>query len=378
LRWDFVWQRPQHLLSRFARQHRVLVVEEPVTDSKATKAHLEFHKIKNAGNLTVVRLVQPCEKETWIGHGEPATQAGYSHLLRKYLKKEHYTNPVLWLYTPMGLEFVNEIKHNLLVYDVMDQLAAFKGAPPELLIKERRLLKRADLIFTGGTSLYRDKKTFNKNVYLFPSGVEIEHFAPAAQPGQFEKPADLVELGSPLLGYYGVIDERMDFNLLAYLAQARPAWQIALLGPIAKISKEDLPQAPNLHYLGIKSYDQLPAYLAHFEVALIPFALNEATCYLSPTKTLEYLAAHKPVVATPIHDVVELYGEFVKIGYSLQEFVAQVEMALKTRPGEVQQLKAQALLAKYSWDCIAERMDELIQLQAKANSKYDLAKVIAS
>lgn len=377
LRWDFVWQRPQQLLARLAQTRRVLFVEEPVTRTEVVVPYLEVFPANNATNVTVLRLVQPAPQNYWIGHGDPRTQPAYSRLLKEYLQAEGYVNPVLWMYTPMGSEFVDEIGPGLLVYDVMDQLAAFKGAPPHLLEREKQLLRRADLVFTGGVSLYRDKLPFNENTYLFPSGVEIEHFAKAARPDAFTRPDDLPDPqeGQALLGYYGVIDERMDLALLAYLAQARPHWQIIMLGPLAKINRADLPQAANLHYLGMKSYKQLPTYLAYFDVALIPFALNQATRYLSPTKTLEYMAAQKPVVSNPIADVVELYGEVVRVAYSRAEFVAQVEAALQDKP-PINQAKAAELLTRYTWDSIAAQMGQLIETEAEASLKAEnLAKV---
>jgi glycosyltransferase involved in cell wall biosynthesis len=367
-----VWQRPQHLLSRLARQHRVLFVEEPITltDEGEGKPRLEVFPGHSASNVTVLRLLLPASQPCQIGHGDPQTQEIYTRLLLEYLKNEGYTNPILWMYTPMGLDFVEAIQPELLVYDVMDQLSAFLGAPPQLLQREETLLRRADLVFTGGMSLYRAKLPFNPNTHLFPSGVEIEHFAQATKPGAFERPADLQNIPRPVLGYYGVIDERMDLPLLAHLAQSHPEWQIVMLGPVVKINPKDLPQAPNLHYPGIKSYEELPAYLNHFDVALVPFAMNEATRYLSPTKTLEYMAAHKPVVSTPIHDVIELYGEVVRVASTPAEFVSQVEAALK-EDAKARLPKEDELLAQHTWNSIADRMDELIKTQLERPSQSE-------
>lgn len=214
----------------------------------------------------------------------------------------------------MALDFLEIIpNYRLLIYDVMDQLAAYKDAPTELIEREKDLLRRSDIVLTGGLSLYRNKLTYNPNTYLFPSGVEIEHYAAAANSANFNKPAEIQDLQGPILGYFGVIDERFDLTTLAYLAQTRPDWTILMIGPTLKIDPADLPRASNIHYLGMRTYNELPAYLAFFDVSLVLFALNDATKFLSPTKTLEYLAAGKPVVATPINDIVELYGEVVTI-----------------------------------------------------------------
>ncbi len=363
LRWDFVWQRPQHLLSRLARQGRVLFVEEPMADAGDTTPYIEISPAQNAPGVTVIRLHYPLAEPRWIGHGDTLTQPTYTHLLKEYLQSEDYgagNGPLLWLYTPMALDFADNIKHKQLVYDVMDQLAAFRGAPPELLAMEEKLLHCANIVFTGGVSLYRAKLPYNPRTYLFPSGVEVEHFAQAANRQAFPPPLELTGLSGPILGYYGVIDERMDLELLAHLAAAHLEWNIVLLGPILKIDQADLPTAPNLCYPGMKTYDQLPAYLAHFDVALIPFAMNEATRYLSPTKTLEYMAAHKPIVSNPIPDVAELYGEVVRIAHSPPEYVAQVEAALLAADTIQRRPKEDELLARYTWDNIAAQMEKIV------------------
>jgi UDP-galactopyranose mutase len=362
LRWDFVWQRPQHILSRLAASgYRIFFVEEPVTDAAAglSEPVLRTFPGAHAPNVTVVRLVQPSTHDYWLGHGDERTQAEYSRQLQNFLGEAGATDPIFWMYTPMGADFPAQIPHAKLIYDVMDQLSAFKGAPPNLLEQERALLRRADIVFTGGVSLYRDKLPFNPNTHLFPSGVDVAHFAQAADRDNFERPADLPPAsGAPLLGYYGVIDERLDLELLAHLAEYAD-WQIAMLGPVVKIDPADLPQAPNLVYPGMKNYEQLPLYLAHFDVCLIPFAMNEATRYLSPTKTLEYMAAHKPIVSYPIPDVVELFSQVVHIANTPAEFATQVKKALATDPA-TRKATEDDLLATYTWDSIVARMSTII------------------
>ncbi|HEX2910262.1 MAG TPA: glycosyltransferase [Chloroflexia bacterium] len=369
LRWDWVWQRPQHILSRLAKENRILYVEEPVTRTGETRPYLERVPEQNTPYLTALRLVLPAEMDRWLGHGEGETPKVYEELLLDYLKQENFLNPVLWLYTPMALHFVDVLPHSLLVYDVMDELSAFAGAPSGLIEREKELLRRADVVFTGGASLYRAKLPYNEHTYLFPSGVETEHFARASEPEAFPPPPDIAGLSHPLLGYYGVIDERMDFKLLAAVAEARPDWTFLMIGPLAKISKTDLPEAANMHFTGQKNYEELPAYLHHFDVALVPFALSETTRFLSPTKTLEYIAAHKPVVSTPLNDVIELYGSVVRIAKTPQEFIEKVEEAMTEDP-EARRAAEDKLLSKQTWDKIASSMNEIItaQLLDKANS----------
>lgn len=363
LRWDFVWQRPQQLLSRLAQHYRVHFVEEPVTDTEIEHPYLETYPGRTPGAqpVTVVRLHYPSKEHYWIGHQDERTQQRYERLLLDYLEAEEILDPILWLYTPMAAPFVQVIEPQLLIYDVMDELSAFKGASAALQRADRDLLQRADLVFTGGVSLYRARQQQHDNIHLFPSGVDIDHFARADRDA-CERPADIADLSSPILGYFGVIDERMDRELLAQLAQTHPEWQILMVGPVIKIDPAELPQAPNLHYPGMKDYNELPVYLAHFDVALVPFAMNEATRHLSPTKTLEYLAAHKPVVSTPIPDIIELYGDYVRIGATPAAFTQQVEAALAASPAERQarRQREQALLDRYTWDSIAAQMGELI------------------
>ena len=370
LRWDFVWQRPQHLLSRLSENARVFFVEEPVTNLDCYGEHLHHFEGRGADNVRVVRLVQPATEHRWIGHGNPATQKVYESLLRGFLKQEGVVDPLLWFYTPMALPFAAVLPHEGTVYDVMDELSTFKNAPAGLLEQADSLLKRADLVFAGGPSLWRARVGKNSNLHLFPSGVDEAHFERATQKN-VERPEDLSDVSGPVLGYFGVIDERMDLGLLEHLATQRPDWHIVMLGPIVKIDEADLPQAPNLHYLGMKAYEDLPDYLAHFDVALIPFALNEATEFLSPTKTLEYLAAGKPVVSTPLPDVVDLYGEVVRVGATPEAFLQEVEAALAEQSEAKTQRdsRAQALLTRYSWDTIAAAMSRELEQLGQRNAE---------
>ncbi|RIK41857.1 MAG: glycosyl transferase [Chloroflexi bacterium] len=371
LRWGFVWQRPQHLLTRLARNYRLFFVEEPMADTTISEPVLKVYPGRTPQEVTVLCLHQPAQQDEWIGHGDPRTQDEYERQLLDYLARQGVLDPLLWLYTPMAQPFVEALTPRLLIYDVMDELAAFKGAPEALKELDRRLLATADVVFAGGASLYRSRLPYAQNIHLFPSGVETAHFAQAAN-GDLSRPPDLAEVPAPVLGYFGVVDERMDLPLLAHLAQTHPDWQIVLVGPVIKIAPDDLPQAPNLHYLGMKEYRDLPAYLAYFDVALVPFAMNESTRFLSPTKTLEYLAAHKPVVSTPLPDIIELYGDYIRIGETPHAFVEQVEAALAEGNEErrVRRVKEQALLARNSWDTIAGQMDE--QIQARLQAKMTL------
>jgi UDP-galactopyranose mutase len=365
LRWDFVWQRPQHLLTRLARHYQVFFVEEPMTADEYREHRLDVFPAQHAPDVTIVRLRHPVEKphHHWIGHGDPRTQTVYEKLLRQFMHERGLKDAVLWLYTPMAAPFVDTIPHKAFVFDAMDQLSAFAGAPPELIAQEAALLPRAHLVFTGGASLYHAKKPMNPRTHLFPSGVDVAHYAPAEHRDQFAAPPEIAALDTPILGFFGVIDERIDLDLLSAVAQARPNWNIVMIGPVVKIDPAALPRHPNLHYPGGRAYAELPQYLAHFDVAILPFALNEATRFISPTKTLEYMAARKPIVSTPIRDVIDLYGEVARIAATPSEFIAQVEAAL-AQPAHARRAAEDRLLAANAWDTIAAKMVNLMDAAA--------------
>jgi glycosyltransferase involved in cell wall biosynthesis len=356
LRWDFVYQRPQHLMSRFARDRRVFFFEEPVFEDGPARLDVS----ERAGGIRVAVPRLP--------HGLPPeeVEAAQRDLLQGLLADHGVADYILWYYTPMALGFSEGLEPSAVVYDCMDELSLFRGAPPSLIDRERRLLKLADLVFTGGQSLYEAKRERHPAVHAFPSSIDAEHFARARRLGP--EPADQAAIPRPRLGYVGVIDERIDLDLLAAAAEARPDWQWVMIGPVVKIDPGSLPRRSNIHYLGMKSYDELPSYLAGWDTALMPFALNESTRFISPTKTPEYLAGGKPVVSTPIRDVVRPYGELelVEIAADPESFVAAAERAM-TRYGEGAPARAEWLrrvddfIARGSWSRTFRHMSDLIE-----------------
>ncbi len=366
LRWDFVFQRPQHLLTRCAREHRVLFIEEPVFGAAPT--HLSLRQ-KDGVNVVVPCLPDGCSAEQ--------ASALQRQLLDVLLARQARLPQVHWYYTPMALPFTRHLQPLVTVYDCMDELANFKGAPPLLGQLERELLGRADLVFTGGHSLYEHKRAHHPGVRPFPSSVDVSHFAAARS--RCAEPADQKEIARPRLGFFGVIDERMDLELIAAIAQARPDWQLVMIGPVVKIDPGALPRAANLHWLGAKTYAELPSYIAGWDVALLPFACNEATRFISPTKTPEYLAAGKPVVSTPIRDVVRPYGEMdlVAIAKTPQEFIAAIERLLH-EPGAARQRQADGWLANLSWDRTWADMEQLIKEAAAVKTHSLRASAIPS
>jgi len=351
LRWDFVFQRPNHIVTRLSSSTPVVFWEEPIFEGENVRLEL----IEISASLTVARPRLPA------GGGRAASLYEQKRLLDGLLAERRLQPVLLWYYSPMAYGFSEHLDAEVVVYDCMDELTAFRGAPPELRAEETRLLRRADLVFTGGYSLYEAKRSRHPDVHPFPSSVDIDHFHPAR--GALDDPADQAGIPHPRLGYCGVIDERLDHPLLAALADARPDWQIVMLGPVVKIDPAELPRRPNIHYLGLKGYGELPAYLSNWEVALMPFALNEATRFISPTKTPEYLAAGRPVVTTPIADVARHYGHLtgVRTAADAADFVIQAEIALTLPRGAGLWLEeVDATLAEMSWDRTFASMEALI------------------
>lgn len=358
LRWSFVYQRPQHLMSRFARSYNVLFFEEPVPCDEA-EPWLEVRPDEQGVQVLVPRLPVGLEADA------DASSEALRALLDDYLARLGVEDLLLWYYTPMSLAFSRHLNASTVVYDCMDELSGFRGAPPQLLQRERELLERADLVFTGGYSLWEAKRTLHDNVHPFPSSVDIEHFATAR--GFQNNPPDQAGIGRPRLGFYGVIDERFDIALLEQAASLRPDWQFVMIGPVVKIDAAALPHRPNIHFLGGKTYDELPGYLAGWNVALMPFALNESTRFISPTKTPEYLAGGCPVVSTPVADVIRGYGEsgVVLIADTAEAFVAACEKALELAADREAFLKnADRTLGDMSWDQTQTRMQEMIECLA--------------
>jgi glycosyltransferase involved in cell wall biosynthesis len=350
LRWNFVYQRPQHILSRMAKRFRVFYIEEPITD--ADSAWLDSRQEDQ--NLWV--LVPHLPK----GLDEKATGEQTDELLNDFLTIHKLKNYIAWYYTPMVFRAESVFEADLVVYDCMDELSAFRYAPASLKEKEKELLQRSDIVFTGGYSLYQAKKNEHLNIHLFPSSIDSRHFHLART--LIADMPDQEDIGFPRIGFFGVIDERMDIELLNGLALKKPDWQFVLIGPVVKIDPGILPRHSNIHYLGQKTYAELPRYIAHWDVAMMPFAINESTRYISPTKTPEYLAAGKPVVSTRVHDVVYGYGEtdFVFFGSTPDEFVRGIERALAI-DDKMQWLKAvDELLSKNSWDITCDKMLQLI------------------
>jgi glycosyltransferase involved in cell wall biosynthesis len=355
LRWTWVWQRPQHLVSRFAAQRadagaRTWFVEEPIA------ADVQQARIRSEerDGLTRVWLEVAGENDPTGSidfHDPRATD--YPRLLAELLADQGCRpEPDLWLYTPMAYDIAQCLGHGSLIYDVMDDLSSFKHAPEGLVLRQRQLLAAADVVFTGGRSLHRSTIGQRRHaVYLFPSGVEQEHYAASRKLRRPHTPK--------VAGYVGVIDERVDLDIIERMAAALPDWTVRMVGPVAKIEESSLPQASNIDYVGMVPYHQLPQVMAGFDVALMPFALNEATRAISPTKTLEYLAAGLPVVSTRVPDVVADYADVVHLADDGAEFAAACREVVTHEVSE-RDRKAKPIQRRQEWDYIAASMSRLL------------------
>lgn len=350
LRWDFVYQRPQHLMSRFAKYQRVFLIEEPLFDAE----HTNYLQLERKDKLTIV--------VPHLQHGlsEEDIVSQQVKLLKDLFEEESINNYFFWYYSPMPLAIGNSFQPQFILYDCMDELSLFKDAPVVLKEREKELFEKADLVFTGGHNLYQAKKTSHHNIHPFPSSIDKEHFAVARK--LKTDPEDQAGIPHPRFGFYGVIDERFDIDLIKEVAERKPDWHFVIIGPVVKINPDHLPKLSNIHYVGGKGYQDLPKYLSGWDIAIIPFLRNDSTKYISPTKTPEYLAAGKPVISTSIVDVVNPYAvnNLVYIADSADEFIKAAELELRRKDRSNWLKKVDEFLLNNSWDNTWNKMQSLI------------------
>lgn len=359
LRWDWVWQRPQQFLSRLSVKHPVLFCEGPRLVDEDITPYYSVEQDEKYPNVSVLLMHLPASR---FGDGD-WVDATRTHLLKEALAgplKGKYNRPVQWFYDPMATPaFAGKIGEIANVYDCMDQLSQFRFAPPELISRERQLLKKADVVFAGGYKMWEDKKQHNENSHFYGCGVDVDHFA-TARSGETVVPADINFVERPILGYFGVVDERLDYDLIARLADSNPNWNVCIVGPPCKIDPNELPQRDNLFWLGGRPYAELPAYAKAFDVCLMPFALNEATEFINPTKTLEYMAMGKPIVSTPVPDVVTNFGRNVAVSSNSDEFIALCRQAAENP--DCDQIKRGLEMAnRNTWDYIVSQLERHIE-----------------
>lgn len=344
LRWESVYQRPQHIISRMSAQQKILFIEQPVARPAHAGSNAQLTEVN--ANLHVL---QPYVSSI----AEIAT------ILDEYIADR--TAETGWFYSPAFVHLLDEFNFSTVVYDCMDELSMVKGAPATLIAQEKQLLERADVVFTAGKSLYDAKSGLHGNMHCFPSSVDFGHFAKAMN--GIPVPEDIAALPQPVIGYYGVIDERIDMPLIEQMAQQNPSTSFVMVGPLAGITEADLPKAPNIHYLGTKTYAQLPGYLKAFRVAMMPFAMNNATRYISPSKTLEFMAGNKPIVSTPVYDVVRDYSHCITIAPDAHNFSKAIHRILDAPVKEQLDPAFDSILKTTSWDATVKKMNTILQQQ---------------
>lgn len=365
LRWDFVFQRPQHLLSRHAKHRRVFYFEEPVFGmTELPRLHLR----ETSENVLVVIPYLPSNIEP------SKMEAALTDLVDELVYEEELIDYSVWYYTPMAVPFTRHLEPRTVIFDCMDELSLFQGAPQSLIDMETELMGRADVVFTGGHSLYEAKKHRHHNIHPFPSSIDYNHFSQGRQ--KLVEPDDQINIPHPRVGFYGVIDERFNIELLMQMADLRPEMQFVVVGPVVKIDPRTLPKRPNIHYLGKKDYHALPLYLAGWDCAMMPFALNDSTKFISPTKTPEFLAAGKPVVSTSIRDVVHPYGhqKLVHIADKAEDFCDAIDLAMEERKAAEWADRVDHYLRDNSWDITFEKMAALEMKVTRPKSGMERAK----
>lgn len=355
LRWDFVWQRPQQFLSRISKKHRVLFVEGPWVEDNDDAPRYTLREVVKNSNITIMQTHFPKSRF----HDAAWVDSERRRMLQEALAgplKGQFDNPVQWFYDPMAVTaFAGKMNERATVYDCMDELSQFKGAPPELIAREHQLLGVADVVFAGGRKMHESKSRYNSNCHFYGCGVDVAHFG-KARLKETQIPADVAKLEGPVLGFFGVVDERMDYDLVAKVADAHPEWNIVIVGPMAKVEEADLPKRPNIHWMGGRDYAQLPSYTKSFDVCLMPFARNEATEYINPTKALEYMATAKPIVSTAVPDVVSNFASVVKIANSHDEFLTMCEAAV-AEPDQVAVERGVKMAKDNTWDAIVAKLE---------------------
>ncbi|MDP9173420.1 MAG: family 1 glycosylhydrolase [Planctomycetota bacterium] len=373
LRWGFVWQRPQQFLSRFAKKHPVLFVEEPFFDRpEGTEPDLQFHRV-----MPNVVVACPHMAPSW------STNPNLPEKLREYTRYAleemndidgSFDKPLLWYYSPMDAAWsLGHFENRGIVYDSMDELSQFTGAPKSLVANEARLMQHADVVFAGGYELSLKKRERHGNVHFFGCGVEYSHFSLAQDPST-TVPPDIDFMNRPLLGWFGVVDERVDYGMVGEMARMRPDWSFAMVGPVVKVDPNLLPHSPNLFWLGQRDYQVLPNYCRAFDVCMMPFAINSATQYINPTKALEYFATGRPVISTPVLDVVRQYTGLVDVVKSAGEFVDAAERAMRN-PDKDRLARATEKARQSSWEVTVKTMQDLIKSAISKNDRPSRAKV---
>jgi len=356
--WDWVWQRPQQFLSRLSQRRKILFIELHRPDPQLINFSARLRPVEAYPNITILQMQAPA----WRWHDGEWIDGQRRGVLQQALAgplKGHFEQPIQWFYDPMAVTaFAGQMEEVCTVYDCMDELSKFRGAPPAIVEREGRLLQKADVVFTGGRKLFESKSRFHGNCHFYGCGVDVDHFG-KARLEETPIPEDMKSLRKPIFGFFGVVDERMDYELAAKLADANPNWSVVIIGPTIKVDEATIPKRPNLHWLGGRDYAQLPAYCKAFDVCIMPFALNEATEYINPTKALEYMATGRNIVSTAVPDVVRNFGSVVKIANSHDEFIDLCRDVAQKPDTEAIQRGVEMARAN-TWESIVQKLENHI------------------
>ena len=357
LRWDWVWQRPQQFLSRLSNKHRILFIEAPCPTEKVRTAQVTLREVSDYPNIVVLQIRMPASRWSNGAWVDKERRRLVQSLLAGPLGQS-FESPVQWFYDPMAVTaFAGHLNERAIVYDCMDELSLFRGSPPEMVRRDRELLAVADIVFAGGPKIWKAKRELNANCYLFGCGVDAKHFARSRDP-KVPLPRDIADLPRPIYGYIGVVDERIDYDLVGALASGTLG-SVVIVGPSMKVDPATFPRRGNLHWLGGRDYADLPAYAKCFGVCLMPFALNKATEFINPTKALEYMATGKPIVSTPVEDVVTQFSDVVTIAETQRDFIAQAARR-SIRPDEQRIKRGLELVRRSSWESIVRQLENHI------------------
>lgn len=314
-RWSFLWQRPQQIMSRLCARHDILYVDPPFP-----VAEEQVRGISNdeSGTL-IVKNLQTINDALQIFRPLEISRFSYPDLdsnellkmnqellqcqIQKALFQLGWQHPLLWLYDPRNVNLVDQLNPCGVIYDCVDSFRSFSWSHPHVSIWEEALVDRADVVLATSRALYQERLRKNRYTFLVPNAADYKHFSPWQG---YEKPADITAISRPRLGFIGAIYEWVDLELLQVIADKSPAWNLVLIGP--KQHGLQLPERSNIHWLGQRGYAELPAYVHSFDVALIPFLVNETTQHANPIKFWEYLAAGKPVVSTLLPEIPDVPG----------------------------------------------------------------------
>jgi glycosyltransferase involved in cell wall biosynthesis len=367
-----VWQRPQQFLSRLSHNHRILFIEAPIPSEQVDKAEVTLRDLPDYPNIIVLQMQMPAARwqdGAWI---DKERRRLVQSVLAGPLGRS-FESPVQWFYDPMAVTaFAGHLDERAIVYDCMDELSLFRGAPPELIRRERELLVIADVVFAGGPKIWKVKRVTNANCFCFGCGVDAKHFA-RARDVDLALPTDIAHLPGPIYGYIGVVDERIDYELLAALADSASG-SVVMVGPWTKVNRATFPQRENLHWLGGRDYSELPNYAKAFDVCMMPFALNKATEFINPTKALEYMATGRPIVSTAVEDVVLQFSEVVDIAVTPADFIHQcVRRAARQDRRAIE--RGLQLVARNSWESIVSELERHVDdaLARKRDLETDAA-----